>query len=57
MLGKYFIKQTAVGTSLVVQGLAVHLAVQETQIRFLVQENPTCLGVAGTMGHNCTTAL
>ena len=54
MLGKYFIKQTAVGASLVVQWLAVHLAVQGTQIRFLVRENPTCRGVAGTVGHNCS---
>ena len=44
MLGKYFIKQTAVGASLVVQWLAVRLAVQGTQIRSWSGRIPHAVG-------------
>ena len=33
-----------VGSSLVAQFIRIHLPVQETQVRALVQEDPTCRG-------------
>ena len=37
---------TLFGTSLVVQGIRIHLAMQETRVRPKVWEDSTCLGVA-----------
>ena len=41
-----------IGTSLVVQWLGVRLPVQRTQVRSLVQEDPTCRRAAKPMCHN-----
>ena len=40
------------GTSLVVQWLRIHLPMQRTQVWALVQEDPTCHGVAKPMCRN-----
>ena len=37
---------TLFGTSLVVQGIRIHLAMQETRVRPKVWEDSTCLGAA-----------
>ena len=39
-------------TSLVVQWLRIHLLMQGTQVRSLVQEDPTCHGATKLMCHN-----
>ena len=41
------------GTSLVVQWLRIDLPMQETWVRSLVREDPTCLGATKPMNHNC----
>ena len=38
--------------SLVVQWLRIHLPMQGTQVRALVQEDPTCCGATKPMRHN-----
>ena len=39
-------------TSLVVQWLRIHLAMQGTRVQFLMQEDPTCCGANKPMCHN-----
>ncbi|KAJ8792811.1 hypothetical protein J1605_003996 [Eschrichtius robustus] len=39
-------------TSLVAQWLRIHLPMQGSQVRALVQEDPTCCGAAKPMHHN-----
>ena len=39
-------------TSLVVQWLRIHLPMQRTQVRSLVQEDPTCHGATSPFHHN-----
>ena len=46
------LKVHSLGTSLVVQWLRIHLPVQGTQIRSLVQEDPTCRGATKPVRHN-----
>ena len=41
------------GASLVAQWLGVHLPVQGTWVRSLVQEDPTCCGATGPVHRNC----
>ena len=41
-----------VGTSLVAQWLRIHLPMQGTWVRALVQEDPTCPGAAKPVSHN-----
>ncbi|KAJ8785617.1 hypothetical protein J1605_007214 [Eschrichtius robustus] len=40
------------GASLVAQWLRIHLPMQETRVRALVREDPTCPGTAKPMHHN-----
>ena len=40
------------GTSLVAQGLRIHLPMQGTQVWSLVQEDPTCRGATKPVRHN-----
>ncbi|KAJ8781824.1 hypothetical protein J1605_010808 [Eschrichtius robustus] len=40
------------GTSLVVQWLRIHLPMQGTRVRALVQEDPTCRGATKPVSHN-----
>ena len=40
------------GNSLVVQWLRIHLPMQGTQVRSLVQEDPTCRGATKPVHHN-----
>ena len=40
------------GTSLVVQWLGIRLTMQGTQVRALVQEDPTCCGATKPVRHN-----
>ena len=40
------------GASLVVQWLRIHLPMQGTRVRSLVQEDPTCRGATKPMRHN-----
>ena len=40
------------GASLVVQWLKIHLPMQGTRVRALVQEDPTCHGAAKPVRHN-----
>ena len=47
------IENKLMGTSLVVQWLRICLPLQGTQVRFLVQEDPTCRGAAKPVRHNC----
>ena len=42
----------ALWTSLVTQWLRIHLPMQGTRVRALVQEDPTCLGAAKSVSHN-----
>ena len=46
------IKSIYVWTSLVAQWLRVHLPMQETQVRALVQEDPTCHRATKPVRHN-----
>ena len=41
-----------VGTLLVAQWLRIHLPMQETRVRALVQEEPTCRGATKPVCHN-----
>ena len=38
--------------SLVVQWLRIHLPMQETRVRALVREDPTCRGATKSVSHN-----
>ena len=40
------------GTSLVVQWIRIRLPMQETWVRSLIQENPTCRGTAKPTHHD-----
>ena len=40
------------GTSLVAQWLRIRLPMQDTRVRALVREDPTCHGVTKPMRHN-----
>ena len=40
------------GTSLVAQWLRIHLPMQETWVRALVQKDPTCRGATKPVRHN-----
>ena len=48
----YMIKKTRSGTSLVAQWLRIHLPMQGTRVRALVQEDPTCRGATKPVCHN-----
>ena len=47
------IKNLPTGASLVAQWLRTCLLVQETQVRALAWEDPTCRGAAGPVSHSC----
>ena len=47
------IKKWAEGASLVAQWLRIRLPMQETRVRALVWEDPTCRGATGPVSHNC----
>ena len=49
---KHFIKNLP-KTSLVAQWLRICLLMQETRVRALVWEDPTCHGAAGPVSHSC----
>ena len=40
------------GTSLVAQWIRIHLPMQGTRVRAMVQEDPTCRGATRPVGHN-----
>ena len=46
-----FLNQTVPGTSLVAQWLRIRLPMQETRVRALVQEDPTCHGATKPVHH------
>ena len=46
------LKKTMSRASLVAQWLRIHLPMQGTQVRALVQEDPTCRGASKPMLHN-----
>ena len=46
------IKTQCQGASLVAQWLRIHLPMQGTRVRALVQEDPTCRGATKPMRHN-----
>ena len=46
-------KSETSGASLVAQWLRVCLLMQETRVRALVWEDPTCHGAAGPVSHSC----
>ena len=52
LLTKKYYKKQRLGTSLVAQWLRIQLPVQETWVRSLVQEDPTCRGTAKPVSHN-----
>ena len=45
-------KKKLIGSSLMVQWLRIHLSMQETQVRLLVHEDPTCLRATKPVGHS-----
>ena len=45
-------KETLLGTSLVAQWLRIHLPMQETRVRSLVRDDPTCHGATKPVRHN-----
>ena len=47
-----YIKFSILGASLVAQWLRIHLPMQGTRVRALVQEDPTCHGATKPMHHN-----
>ena len=47
------IKKQAIWASLVAQWLRICLIMQETRVRALVWEDPTCHGAAGPVSHSC----
>ena len=48
-----WIKKMWQGASLVAQWLRICLAMQETRVRALVWEDPTCRGATKPVSHNC----
>ena len=48
----WWIKTTTIGASLVAQWLRVRLPMQETRVRALVWEDPTCRGATRPVSHN-----
>ena len=44
--------KTVLGASLVSQWLRIHLPMQGTRVRALVQEDPTCRGATKPVSHN-----
>ena len=46
------VKNNAMGTSLMVQWLRIHLQMQETQVQSLVWEYPTCFRATKPMNQN-----
>ena len=46
-------KKKGGGASLVAQWLRICLLMQETRVRALVWEDPTCRGAAGPVSHGC----
>ena len=42
-----------IGASLLAQWLRICLLMQETRVRALVWEDPTCRGAAGPVSHGC----
>ena len=52
LLLDFLILKVNCGTSLVVQWLRIHLPMQETQVRALVQEDPICRGATKPVRHN-----
>ena len=53
ILKRNTLKNMYLGTFLVVQLLRIHLPMQGTQVRALVQEDPTCRRATKHMSHNC----
>ena len=51
-LEKTFSVERILGASLGVQWLRIHLPMQGTWVRALVQEDPTCLGATKPVRHN-----
>ena len=49
---QFFCLKICLGTSLVVQWLRIHLPMQGTWVRALVQEDPTCRGATKPVCHN-----
>ena len=47
------VKKWVEGASLVAQWLRICLLMQETRVRALVWEDPTCHGAAGPVSHSC----
>ena len=47
------LKRKKKGASLVAQWLRICLLMQETRVRALVWEDPTCHGAAGPVSHSC----
>ena len=52
IFNKLIIKISMKGTSLVAQWLRICLPMQGTQVRALLQEDPTCRGATKPMRHN-----
>ena len=52
LVRKVSIKNLSKGASLVAQWLRIRLPMQETRVRTLVGEDPTCRGAAGPVSHN-----
>ena len=48
-----FLIKTYLRASLVAQWLRICLLMQETRVRALVWEDPTCCGAAGPVSHSC----
>ena len=48
----HILKTTKLGASLVAQWLRIRLQMQETRVRALVQEDPTCRGATKPVRHN-----
>ena len=53
MLKILTLKKNRFRASLVAQWLRICLLMQETQVRALVWEDPTCRGAAGPVSHGC----
>jgi len=46
------IKNATSGVFLMAQWQRIHLSMQETWVRYLIREDPTCLGATKPVGHN-----
>ena len=53
LLASSLISKTSREASLVAQQYRIHLPMQETQVQFLVREDPICLRATKSMCHNC----